>query len=182
MKRSPHVRLVLSGAVASALWTTGCGPGPSAVPEPPVLSADQSYTNNQYVPSVGYYHAPYGGWYARPYNSYLPGRGYFHGGGWWPAPHVAQVIASIPRAEAVAAANLKTEPLRAKARPVDTAPGVSGDSRRSLASDGGSDEHGGMASLDHQPRSITAPAASMQRAWSVSVAASTVSTSEAVSS
>ena len=145
MKRSPYVRLVLSGAVASALWTTGCGPEPSAVPAPPLHSADQSYTNNEYVPSVGYYHAPYGGWYARPYNSYLPGRGYFHGGGWWPAPHAAQVIASIPRAEAVAAANLRTEPLRARAKAVETDPIGSSDSRRSWTTDGDPEGRGRMS-------------------------------------
>ena len=112
MKRSQHVSLVLSGVVASALWTTGCQQDDAAVRAtnvPPMLSTNQVYTNNEYVSGVGYYHAPYGGWYARPFNSYLSGRGYYHGGDWWPTPYTGPVVVSTPRPEAVESANIKTE-------------------------------------------------------------------------
>jgi hypothetical protein len=118
MKRSQHVRLALSGVVASALWTTGCQQEDSAAvaaSTPPVVSTNQMYTNNEYVSGVGYYHAPYGGWYARPFNTYLSGRGYYHGGNWWPTPYTGPVLVSTPRPDAVESANVKTEPLRTKA-------------------------------------------------------------------
>lgn len=119
MKRSRQIRLALSGAVASTLWTTGCQPngselnGPSNPPT--IVSTNQAYTNNHYLSNSGYYHAPYGGWYARPFNSYLPGRGYYYGGNWWPSPHRGSVLVSTPRPAAVETANLRTETLRARA-------------------------------------------------------------------
>ena len=129
MKRSPQIRLALSGAVATALWTTGCQREDSAANgltnSPPLVSTNQVYTNNHYMSGAGYYHAPYGGWYARPFNTYLPGRGYYHGGDWWPAPYSGPVTVSPPRPEAAESANLKTEPLRAKASGFRSAGGSS---------------------------------------------------------
>ena len=133
MKRSQHVRLALSGVVASALWMTGCQQDEedSAVVgtnAPPVLTTNQMYANNDYVSGVGYYHAPYGGWYARPYNSYLPGRGYYYGGDWWPAPHSSSLMLSTPRPSAVESANAKTAPLRANASGISSSGGSSSSS------------------------------------------------------
>lgn len=130
MKRSQHVRLALSGVVASALWMTGCQQDEedSAVTgtnAPPVLSTNAVYSNNEYVSGVGYYHAPYGGWYSRPFNTYLPGRGYFHGGDWWPSPYTGPISISSPRPEAVESANVKTAPFRANVNTSATSSGIS---------------------------------------------------------
>ncbi len=141
MKRSQHVCLVLSGVVASALWTTGCqqdDAAASATNVPPMVSTNQVYTNNEYVSGVGYYHAPYGGWYARPFNSYLSGRGYYHGGDWWPTPYAGPIVVSTPRPEAVESANIKTEPLRTRASSFSTSGGggsSSADGSRSWSTD-----------------------------------------------
>jgi hypothetical protein len=79
MKRSRHIRLVLIGGISAAA-ATGCGPGGS---QPPPLSADNVYTNNFYVPGVGYYHAPFRAWYPLPYNHFDPqSQRYFYGGQW----------------------------------------------------------------------------------------------------
>ena len=55
-------------------------------------------TNNTYVASHGYWHAPYHNWYPYPYNYFDPARGYFHGGQWSPAPHESTITASRPLA------------------------------------------------------------------------------------
>lgn len=129
MKRSQHVRLALTGVVASALWMTGCqqdeneDPAVTGTNVPPVVSTNAVYANDEYVNGVGYYHAPYGGWYAHPFNYYLPGRGYFYGGEWWPSRYSGPITISRPRPEAVESANLKTAPLRVNA---DADTGASG--------------------------------------------------------
>lgn len=116
MKRSQQITLVLSGAMAT--WPLGCEKmfGPSVpLPPPPVtqsgnlpddawasqLNTTNSYTNNHYVPSAGYYHAPYRGWFPYPYNYQVPGHGFFHGGMWSPQPHQSVVNASQPAGAAV---------------------------------------------------------------------------------
>ena len=77
MKRSPRIRLVLIGGL-SAGALAGCGPG-----QAPPLSAEAVYTNNCYVPGVGYYHAPFRAWYSLPYNYFDPKtQRYFYGGQW----------------------------------------------------------------------------------------------------
>ena len=79
MKRSRSIRLVLLGGL-SAGALAGCGPDP-----PPPLSADAVYTNNCYVPGVGYYHAPFRAWFSLPYNHFDPQtKRYFYGGQWSP--------------------------------------------------------------------------------------------------
>ena len=56
--------MLLGGLSAGAL--SGCGP--QSVP----ITQDCVYTNNYYVPGVGYYHAPFRAWYVLPYNHYDP--------------------------------------------------------------------------------------------------------------
>ena len=93
MKRSKEIVLVLSALAAGA----GCERSQPVMR----LSADNVYTNNHYVPGVGYYHAPFHGWFPFPYNSYASGRGYYYGGNWNAAPDQQQVAASRPTADSV---------------------------------------------------------------------------------
>jgi hypothetical protein len=99
VKRSRSIRLVLIGGwTAGAL--TGCDPG--APKQPPPASASNVYTNNHFLPGVGYYHAPFRDWYALPYNHYdAVKQRYYHGGLWAPAPHESITNISPPTAEAV---------------------------------------------------------------------------------
>ena len=96
MKRSQQVLLVLSGAVAS--FSGGC----DKTPLPSGISLEQEYTNNHYVASGGYYHAPYHSWYPLPYNNYQPNFGYYYGGAWHPTPEESATTQSRPSAAAVA--------------------------------------------------------------------------------
>ncbi len=69
--------MLIGGLATTAI--TGCGPGG----QPPPLSADNVYTNNFFVPGVGYYHAPFRAWYSLPYNHIDPKtQRYFYGGRW----------------------------------------------------------------------------------------------------
>jgi hypothetical protein len=88
VKRSRSIRLVLiSGVSAGAL--AGCGP-----PQPSPLSSEAVYTNNCYVPGVGYYHAPFRAWFSLPYNHFDPKtQRYFFGGQW--AATACQTITNI---------------------------------------------------------------------------------------
>ena len=80
MKRSQSIRLFLIGTLASSM--TGCNQK-----ELPAISADGVYTNNYFVPGVGYYHAPFRAWYPLPYNHFNPQtQRYFYGGQWAAAP------------------------------------------------------------------------------------------------
>jgi hypothetical protein len=89
MKKSALVTLVLSTALVS-----GC--------DDPTPYGDRGYaagtsvTNNTYVSGLGYYHAPYHGWFAYPYNYYQPGVGYYHGGVYTPQPYVSDIRSSLP--------------------------------------------------------------------------------------
>jgi hypothetical protein len=95
VKRSRSIRLVLIGTL-SAGAVTGCGPEVSKTP----VNSNNVYTNNYYVPGVGYYHAPYRAWYSFPYNDYSAQYGgYFHGGHWTPTPHQSITNISAPTSE-----------------------------------------------------------------------------------
>jgi len=97
VKRSRRIRLVLIGGL-SAGALTGCGP--EGVHRAP-LSAQSVYTNNFYVPGVGYYHAPFRAWFALPYNHFDPRtRRYYYGGQWAATPHQSFTNISNPRPEA----------------------------------------------------------------------------------
>lgn len=109
MKRSKSIRLVLIGGLsASAL--SGCGPSHrgSALTESGAV-----YTNNQHVPGVGYYHAPFRAWYAQPYNFFDPQtRRYFHGGQWSAAPYESITNLSEPTADAARQAQAQRTDVR----------------------------------------------------------------------
>ena len=97
MKRTRSVKLVLIGSL-SAGALTGCGP-PSGTP---TVSVERVYTNNYYVPGVGYYHAPFRGFFPRPYNDYDHANGrYFFGGQWALMPHESITNISSPTPEMV---------------------------------------------------------------------------------
>jgi hypothetical protein len=93
VKRSRSIRLVLIGGLSAGALTS-CGPGSAPV------SSVAVYTNNSYVPGVGYYHAPFRAWYARPYNDFDPQtRQYYFGGQWGTAPHESITNISPPTPE-----------------------------------------------------------------------------------
>jgi hypothetical protein len=49
---------------------------------------------------VGYYHAPYRGWFDLPYNSFDSNtQRYFHGGQWTSVPHQSVTNISAPTSE-----------------------------------------------------------------------------------
>jgi hypothetical protein len=85
--------VLLGGLSAGAL--SGCGP---SVPR---VTTDDVFTNNHYIPGVGYYHAPFRGWYSHPYN-YYDGKmsAFYQGGMWLPTPHQSVVNISSPTPEA----------------------------------------------------------------------------------
>ena len=104
MKRSRSIKLVLVGGL-SAGALGGCTPSAN---RPPAISSANYYTNNYYVPGVGYYHAPYRAWYGLPYNHYDPQtQRYFHGGQWAAVPH--QSITNISEPTPAAAQQAQTQ-------------------------------------------------------------------------
>jgi hypothetical protein len=97
MKRSRQIRLLLLGGL-SAGALTGCNSRPS-------ISVADVYTNDFYVAGAGYYHAPFRGWYTKPYNSYdSQNQMYFYGGQWSRTPCESITNVSSPTAEAVTVA------------------------------------------------------------------------------
>lgn len=100
MKRSKSIKLVLIGTLASALG--GCGPkGAHDAP----ITADRVYTNNFFVPGVGYYHAPFRAFYSFPYNHFdLASKRYFYGGNWGISPFLSITNISAPTAAVASAA------------------------------------------------------------------------------
>jgi hypothetical protein len=83
---------LIGGLSAGAL--TSCGP------EQMPVSSQSVYTNNYYVPGVGYYHAPFRAWYSLPYNHFDPqSRRYFFGGQWAAVPHESITNISAPPPE-----------------------------------------------------------------------------------
>ena len=85
--------------------------------EDPVVEG-QAYTNNHYVPGVGYYHAGYHGFFPLPYNYYDAGRGsYFSGGNWRSSPDTTQnLTSSVPSRRTVASANSQFRSTQASTR------------------------------------------------------------------
>lgn len=103
MKRSRSIRLILLGSL-SAGALAGCSQSGGKAP----ITADNYYTNNYYVPGVGYYHAPFRGWYSLPYNHFdAQGKRYFYGGQWGPTPFETITNISQPTAQAAAQAEAK---------------------------------------------------------------------------
>lgn len=86
---------MLGGLAAGALATTAAAQSSTAP-----VTADSFYTNDSYIPGVGWYHAPFGDFFPFPYNHYDPARRqYFFGGQWAPAPHRSVVNISSPSPE-----------------------------------------------------------------------------------
>ena len=98
-KRSKRIRLVLlSGFSAGAL--AGC-----SRTEVPVITTENVYANNYYLPGVGYYHAPFNAWYQHPYNYFDPQKKiYFYGGKWGPTPFESIINVSSPTSQAATGA------------------------------------------------------------------------------
>ena len=93
MKRSKRIRLVLIGALSAGALTS-CDPASSQTAR---ITDQNVYTNNHYVPGVGYYHAPFRAWYPLPYNKFDPQQQrYFYGGQWATAPHQSITNISSP--------------------------------------------------------------------------------------
>jgi hypothetical protein len=92
--------LVLIGTLSTGALT-GCEPDASKFS----VSANNVYTNNYFVPGVGYYHAPFRAWYAMPYNHFdLQNQLYFFGGQWGASPHQSITNISAPTPEIAAMA------------------------------------------------------------------------------
>lgn len=103
MKRSRSIRLILLGSL-SAGALAGCSQNAQKAP----ISADNYYTNNYYVPGVGYYHAPFRAWYTLPYNHFDPQqKRYFYGGQWGTDPCETITNISQPTAQAATQAEAK---------------------------------------------------------------------------
>ena len=107
-KRSGCVTLLLVGTVVSI-----CGFGIYSCVKDDEVSDDEvtevqkghSYTNNHYVPGVGFYHAPWGRWFPNRYNDYDPARGYYANGAWNNARDNSPMTSSVPSAETVSNVN-----------------------------------------------------------------------------
>ena len=97
MRRSQQIRLLLVGGL-SAGALTGCTSRPS-------VSVANVYTNDFFIPGAGYYHAPFRGWFAKPYNFFDPqNQLYFYGGQWGKLPFESITNISNPTPDAVALA------------------------------------------------------------------------------
>jgi hypothetical protein len=115
LRRSHQVALVLLGTTgviglvaAYDAWRKASAGGvdanASSAPALVPIAADRVYTNNEYIPGVGYYHAPYHAWFPQPFNYHDPMRGYFAGGFWQAVPWIVALSRSQPSGSAVAAA------------------------------------------------------------------------------
>ena len=98
--------MLIGGLSAGAV--TSCGPSGGHTGR---LTADNVYTNNQYVSGAGYYHAPFRAWYAQPYNHFDPKtQRYFYGGQWAATPHESFTNISSPTsAAAMSAQAMRTD-------------------------------------------------------------------------
>lgn len=112
MRRSHKVALVLlgtAGVVGAAsiydVWRRErdlAAASANAAAKP--IAEDQTYRNDEYIPGVGYYHAPFFAWFPYRFNHHDPARGYFAGGQWHPQPAAAGMTQSRPSAPAVMSA------------------------------------------------------------------------------
>ena len=101
MKRSTRISLVLLGGVATGALTA-CAPADGSSTR---ISSESVYTNDTYIPGVGYYHAPFRAFYPRRYNDYdATMRLYYFGGRWAAAPDRSVINISAPTPEAARAA------------------------------------------------------------------------------
>ncbi|MDB6137298.1 MAG: hypothetical protein JWO94_370 [Verrucomicrobiaceae bacterium] len=61
-----------------------------------------TYSNDYFVKGLGYYHAPYHGFYANPFNFHDEAKGYYYGGSWYPAASTSTVTSSTPSPDMLA--------------------------------------------------------------------------------
>ena len=101
----------MSGALATTLGTLAGCDRPRPWNDPAVAAARQTLgdpnreqMNNAFLPRVGYYHAPFFGWYPQPFNFHDPIQGYYYGGSWHPTAYLNAPLSSRPSAVAVAMA------------------------------------------------------------------------------
>lgn len=119
---------VVGGVVAWDAWRRASAEA-NALPEQlepasPPVAADRTYRNNDFIPGVGYYHAPYRAWFPQPYNFHDPNRGYFGGGLWHAAPFIASMLSSQPSQPAVTSA-LAAQQAHERENRTRTVPGTS---------------------------------------------------------
>lgn len=89
--------MLLGGVSAGAI--TACAPTVN-VAEPHVTS-DNVYENDHFIPGAGYYHAPFRGFYAQPYNAYdATKKQFYYAGGWHESPFQSVVNLSSPTPDA----------------------------------------------------------------------------------
>jgi hypothetical protein len=92
VKRSRQIRLILIGSLSAGTLAGCTGKAP--------ISPNAVYTNNFYVPGVGYYHAPFRAWYYQRFNYFEPTTGkYFYGGKWGNEPFESITNISSPTAD-----------------------------------------------------------------------------------
>lgn len=100
--------MILVGTLAVGALTS-CNSDGNRAP----LSAQNVYTNNYFVPGVGYYHAPFRAWYPLPYNHFdLQNQRYFFGGQWADSPHQSITNISAPFPETAARAQAQRTDIR----------------------------------------------------------------------
>ncbi|MCM2274445.1 MAG: hypothetical protein NDI75_06625 [Candidatus Didemnitutus sp.] len=88
------VRLVLLGGLSVGA-ITACAPTQTVAE--PRISPESAYGNDHFIAGAGYYHAPFRGFYPRPYNQYDPvTRKYYYDGAWHDAPHESVINMSTP--------------------------------------------------------------------------------------
>jgi hypothetical protein len=123
MRKPGAIILTLVGtAVAGGVGMSACSrrTGPdgtshrtNAPPPADQVILEKEYTNDSYIAGVGYYNAPYFGWFPYKYNFFDSTRGYFHGGNWTPQANAAVMASSKPTPAAIALAReayLKANP------------------------------------------------------------------------
>ncbi len=104
MKRSQQIRLILIGTLSSAALSSGDSSAQTPPPGGYALSGNV-FTNDHYLPTAGYYHAPYRAWFPLRYNYFdAEQQKYFHGGRWTTEPHQSITNISAPLPQAIASA------------------------------------------------------------------------------
>lgn len=115
MRKPENIALGIVGAVAGGLAISALNTRITDRPSLPVSSyrpsngtrsspvpfQERDYQNNEYVPTIGYYHAPYHNFFFYPWNHYDTSHGYYRGGQWFPQMLSGSVPASRPSAEAM---------------------------------------------------------------------------------
>lgn len=110
-RRSQTIALALLGATGALgvglMWQAWRDAAPEEGAAEPTVTADREYSNNEYLPGVGYYHAPFHRWFPFPLNHHDPALGYYAGGAWQTTPLAAGLVRSRPEPDAARAAQQK---------------------------------------------------------------------------